>query len=477
MHGSHRRPVALLAVLLTGQALANIDTAVVNVATPSIHQTLNASGAQLQLVVSAYVMAYAVLMITGARLGHLHGYRCVFSVGVGLFTAASLACGLAPDANTLMLARVVQGVGAALLVPQVLSCIQLAFSGAERTRALGWFVVALSSSAVVGQILGGVLIAMNILGSGWRPIFLINVPIGIGLLLAAQCHLASPLFERAAGSERVDLRGVCALCLALLLAIVPLILGRELGWPIWTWVCLLLSLPTLAIFVLVERDLLRRQAAPLLNLELLGRREVGWAVTARVAASATYFSMLFVIALFLQQVLQRSALFSSLALVSWVAAFGVAAPALRRARACVKRNAAWLGALLMAAAYGALTAETLLGVFDGPLLAAVLCLGGFGFGLTSTAVLDQLTAAVGAEHAADMSGIYSASSQLAGVAGVAAFGSLYLAVAPFNSTLAFATTTCTFAATSVFSAVAAYASRRDPVRRPMVRLGEATALR
>jgi len=182
---SARRTAALLAVLLTGQALANIDTAIANVAAPSIHADLRASGGELQLVVSGYVLAYAVLLITGARLGHLYGYRPVFLLGVSTFTIASLVCGLAPDPITLVLARFVQGAGAALLVPQVLSGIQLNFSGEARQRALGLFVMALSGSAVVGQVLGGAIITADLFGAAWRPAFLVNVPIGVVLLVAA----------------------------------------------------------------------------------------------------------------------------------------------------------------------------------------------------------------------------------------------------------------------------------------------------
>lgn len=444
---------ALLVVLLTGQSLANIDTAVVNVATPSMHATLGASGAELQLIVSGYVMAYALLMITGARLGHIHGYRRVFLIGVGAFTLASLACGLALDPLTLIAARVVQGVGAALLVPQVLSSIQVYRAGDARTRALAWFVVALSASAVVGQILGGALISADLFGSGWRPVFLISVPIGGCLLLAASRVLPREVGRR---EVRLDVRGVVALTLALSLLVIPLVLGREAGWPVWSWVCLVLSLPVLGIFVHIER----RVDRPLLNLDVLARSEVAWAVASRFAASSTYFSMLFVIALFIQQTLRRDALFSGLSLVTWVAAFGVAAPALRRAPVVLKQRAATLGALLMSGAYAMLALSAFADGFNASALAIVLGIGGFGFGVTTTALLDHLTSAVPASQAADMSGIYQAASQLAGVGGVAAFGTLYLALQPLGGVVAFSVVAAAFALVCAFAALAAHASGR-----------------
>ncbi len=222
---------AILAVLLTGQFMANIDTAVANVAGPSIRADLHASAGAVGLVVSGYVVAFAVLLITGARLGSSLGYRTTFLLGLQVFTAASLACGLAPEVVSLTVARFVQGAGAALMVPQVLSGIQLHFHGQDRLKALGYFSVALSGGAVAGQFLGGVLIGADLFGSGWRPIFLVNVPIGVALMLAARRILPA---DQTTGRDPVDLLGVLTLSATVLLVIVPLLLGSERGWPAWS---------------------------------------------------------------------------------------------------------------------------------------------------------------------------------------------------------------------------------------------------
>src|SRR6185437_7511490 len=155
-------PKWVLPVLLMGLFITNVDIAVVNVAAPSIHESLHASGSELQFVVSGYVLSYAMLLITGARLGDMYGYRRLFIFGLGIFTLASLACGLAPSAIVLILARIVQGVGAALMAPQVLTGIQQSFNGQAKVRAIGFYAVALSIGAVVGQVLGGVLISANL---------------------------------------------------------------------------------------------------------------------------------------------------------------------------------------------------------------------------------------------------------------------------------------------------------------------------
>lgn len=179
----------LLAALLVGPFMAQADATIANVATPSIHADLGASGATLELVIGGYLIAFAVLLITGARLGQTHGYRRIYLLGIGLFGLASLVCGVAPDTAVLVGARVVQGIGAALMFPQTLTGIQLNFDGRERLRAIGLYAIALSSGAVCGQILGGVLVSADVGGSRWRAIFLINVPIAALTVVAAARRL------------------------------------------------------------------------------------------------------------------------------------------------------------------------------------------------------------------------------------------------------------------------------------------------
>jgi MFS family permease len=175
----------LLAVLLTPLFMYQADATIVNVANPSIRADLHASGAELELIIGGYLLASAMLLITGARLGQMRGYRRVFVAGLCTFALASLAAGLAPSPITLIVARVAQGAGGALMIPQVLSGIQLNFeAGRERTRALSLYTIALAGGAVIGQILGGLLVSADLFGTQWRPIFLINVPIGLTVVIA-----------------------------------------------------------------------------------------------------------------------------------------------------------------------------------------------------------------------------------------------------------------------------------------------------
>ncbi len=460
------RTMLALLVLLTGQFMANVDIAVVNVAAPTIHTDLHTGNGQLQLVVSGFVLAYAMLLITGARLGAMYGFRRVFLIGAGGFTLASLACGLAMDPISLMIARFAQGAAAGLMVPQVLTGIQTMFSGERRARALGYYTLALSGGAVVGQILGGVLVWADLFGSSWRPIFLINVPIGAALVAAAARTL--PRGDRDPG-QRLDLRGVVLLSLTVTFAVLPLVLGRESSWPAWTWVCLAASPAGLVWFVEAQRRIARRHGSPLVNLDVLRRPAIRWGLLSWAATVSTYFATLFVLALYLQRGVGRSPLFSGFALVSWVAAFSVAGPLLRRLPDRLSRpaRAAAGGALILAAAYAGIATALALHQLTDPTLVALLGLGGFGLGTTFTALMAHMTANVPTANATDLSGLIPTNTQLAGVFGVTVFGAGYLAVATSSPRQAFIAITTAFAVTAALGAATAYRSTHSSQDEPI----------
>jgi len=453
------RRAGLLTVLLTGLFITNVDVAVVNVATPSIQQGLNASGSALQFVISGYVLSYAMLLITGARLGDTYGYRRLFLIGLTIFTLASAGCGFAPDAAALIAARVVQGIGAALMVPQVLIGIQLNFLGEARARALGYYSVALSIGAVAGQVAGGVLVSADLFDLGWRPIFLINLPIGAGLFVAALQFLPADPGGR---PRRLDWAGVATLSATALLALPPLILGRAQGWPVWIWLCLVASSIPLAAFIVLERRMAARGGAPLINLHLLSQPAIAWALAAFAAASMTYFSLLFTLALYLQQGLGASALYSGCALVSWVAAFGIGGPVVRHLPMRLTPLVAPFGYLVLAASYSAISACLFAGHFGAVAQITLLGFGGFGLGVGFTANIRHLTSAVEARYAPDISGLITTNSQIAGVTGVATFGTayFYLAEQPGAAiaTHAFAIVVAGFAVAALLATIAVYRS-------------------
>jgi MFS family permease len=446
----------LLGVLLAGPFMAQADVTIANVATPSIHADLGASGAALELVISGYLIAFAVLLITGARLGQTYGYRRVFAAGVATFTLASLLCGLAPDAAVLVAARVLQGAGAALMFPQTLTGIQLSFAGGERARAIGLYAIALSTGAVTGQIAGGALISADVAGAGWRAIFLVNVPIGAAALAAAARYL--PADDRGA-SRRIDVAGVAALSFSLALVVLPLVLGRAEGWPTWAWACLAASLPAFTAFLAVQRRVAARGGAPLVNVHVIARPAVAWGLLTQMLAVGSYYALLFTIAQYLQRTLGHSALVSGLTLVPWVAAFGAAGQLVRRAPAGLARVAPVAGCVLLAGAYAAISASAFAGRHGEPLLVALLGVGGLGLGIQFNAVIARLTDAVPDGYAPDISGVSTTTIQIGGVVGVAAFGTLYLSLAhggAAHASHAFAVVTAGFAAAALLATATSY---------------------
>lgn len=421
-------PWRMLAVLLVGQFLANVDTAIVNVAGPSIQDGLGASGGETALVVSGYVVAYAVLLVTGARLGATHGYRRVFATGVLVFGVSSLMCGLTPTPVLLILARIVQGAGAALMVPQVLSAVQMHFGGRDRVRALAYYAVALSGGAVAGQVLGGLLLAADVLGLGWRPVFLINVPAALFLAVAAQLWVPD---DRPRAVSSFDTRGVVLLSSAIGLLIVPLVLGPEEAWPVWSWISLAASCPLAALFVSGERRLAALGGRPLVSPHAVRPPAVRWGLLAHGLTTLTYFALLFVLAIYLQHGLGRGPAYVGLTMVSWVAAFGLAGVALSRLPApyALVRYADVCGCLLLAVCYLAVCGYLLAGHHTGPGLLALLGIGGFGLGISSNSLINRMTSATAPDYATDLSGIISTNAQLSGAVGAAALGTGYLTFA------------------------------------------------
>jgi EmrB/QacA subfamily drug resistance transporter len=447
----------LLAVLLIAPFMAQVDATIANVATPAIHADLGASGAALQLVIGGYLIAFAVLLISGARLGQTHGYRRIFVLGVSVFTLASLLCAVAPSPIVLIVGRVIQGAGAALMFPQALSGIQLNFSGRHRARAIGLYALALSGGAVVGQILGGALISADIAGSGWRAIFLINVPVGAGVLIAALRYLP---VDRHRGARRLDLPGVATLSAAMLLFVVPLVVGHSEGWPVWTWAALAASLPAFGLFFAVERRITASGGSPLINVRVLARPAVGWALVTLLAATGTYYALLFTLAQYLQQGLGHSPLVSGLTLVPWVAAFGAAGQLMRRLPPRMTRLAPCVGCLLLAGSYVAISAVLFNGDVSELLLVVLLGAGGLGLGIQFSGLIAHLISAVPTEYAADISGVSSTTVTIGGSIGVAALGTVYLSLVshagPAHATHAFAITTSVFATVALLASIAAY---------------------
>ncbi|MGX5182456.1 MFS transporter [Streptomyces avermitilis] len=287
-----------LFTVLLGAALPLIDFFIVNVALPTIGRDLHASETVLELVVAGYGVSYAVLLVLGGRLGDLFGRREFFLGGMAAFGLTSLACGLAPSAWTLVAARVAQGAAAAAMLPQVLATIQSATEGPRRAKAMGLYGATAGLSMVAGQILGGVLVAADIAGTGWRSVFLVNVPVVVvGLFLAARAVPET----RSQRPEPVDGPGTVLLAVSLLTLLVPLTEGRAAGWPLWTWPALA-AFPFAAwAFYAVERRADRQGRTPLVPPSLFALTSLRRGLVMIVPFSIGFSGFMFVIAVALQR--------------------------------------------------------------------------------------------------------------------------------------------------------------------------------
>jgi MFS family permease len=416
----------MLVVLLTGQFMALLDVTIVNVAMPTIGRDLLASGAALQLVVSGYTISYAMLLITGARLGDLYGRRRLFLTGLAGFTVSSLACGLAPAMAVLIGARFLQGAFAAMMVPQIISVIQAQFAGPARAKALSAYSAVLAGGFVAGQVLGGVLVSANLFGSTWRPVFLVNVPIGLAVAVLVPRMVPR---DQARGTSRLDLAGLAVAAPAVFLVVLPLVLGHQEGWPAWTFASVAAGLVLAAVFVAVERKVAARGGDPLLRLDVLRAPGISPGLVSLALAMIAYGGFLFSLALHLQAGLGENALRAGLTFAPAAAAFGLCGFYWRKLPARIHHALTVGGFAVAAVAFLALALDLRSGSRGGPQLVAILVVLGAGLGLGYSPLVTHSLVHVPLPDAADASGLLTTTLQLGQVIGVATFGSLFLSLA------------------------------------------------
>src|SRR3954454_18067520 len=287
-----RNPWTALPVLLAGAFMVVLDFFIVNVALPSIATELGAGESSLEWVVAGYGLAFAAFLITSGRLGDGLGRRRVYAVGLALFTAASAACGLAPSPTTLVVARIAQGVAGAVVMPQVLAIVGVTYRGDDYVRAVSIYGVVLGLAAVGGQVIGGALVQTDLAGLGWRSCFLINVPVGLAALVLAPRLVPESRSEQ---RRRIDVAGAALLAAGLTAVLLPLIEGREHGWPLWTWVSLGAAPLILAGFVGRQRRLGAQGGDPLLDLRLFEERGFSAGIATQLflaGAQASFFVFL-----------------------------------------------------------------------------------------------------------------------------------------------------------------------------------------
>jgi MFS family permease len=413
----------MLIVLLAGQFMALLDVTIVNVAMPTIGRSEHASGAELQLVVAGYTVSYAMLLITGARMGDLYGRRRMFLAGVAIFTLASLICGIAPSIEVLIAARFVQGAGAAAMMPQIMSVIQVRFDGAARARALSAYTAVLSSGFVAGQVIGGVLVTANLFGEAWRPVFLVNVPIGLAALALVPRVVPK---DSPGGGRQLDLAGLAIAVPAVFLVVLPLMLGHQVRWPWWAFGCIALGLVLAGVFVGVERRIADRGGDPLLNLGVLRAPGLVPGLAAVAVLMITYGGFLFSFALHLQAGLGDSALRAGLTFAPCALVFGVCGYFWRRLPGRSHHLLAPLGCLVAVGGYLAVAQVLHSGGQGGWHLQVALIVTGASLALGFSPLVTHALVRVPLHQAADASGLLTTTIQLGQAVGVATFGSLFL---------------------------------------------------
>ncbi|MFJ6760977.1 MFS transporter [Streptomyces sp. NPDC091273] len=424
----HLSGAGLFTVLL-GAALPLIDFFIVNVALPSIEHDLSAGPALLELVVGGYGVAYAVLLVLGGRVGDSLGRRRLFLVGMAAFGVTSLACGLAPNAWSLVAARIAQGAASALMLPQVLATIQATTEGPRRARAMSLYGATAGLSMVAGQILGGVLVAADLAGTGWRAVFLVNVPVVlVGLVLAVRTVPDT----RAGRPEAVDVPGTLLLALSLVSLLLPLTEGRAAGWPLWTWLSLGVFPVAAASFYLVERRADRRGRTPLVPPSLLRLESLRRGLVLLLPFSTGISGFMFVLAVALQQGLGMGPVAAGLTLVPMALAFFAASLAGPRLVTRFGSRVVTVGGVVQAAGIVLLLATLRSGWPDlGPgELAPGAFLAGLGQGLQLPVLMRLMLSDVPADRAGVGSGVMITAQQSALALGVATLGSLFLALAP-----------------------------------------------
>jgi MFS family permease len=477
MDGLDPRRWRVLPVILIGSFLAFLDFFIVNIALPAMQTDLGANPAQLQFVVAAYGIGFGVSLITGGRLGDIFGRKRVFLLGIAGFTLASTLCGLAATPGMLIASRVVQAICAATVTPQVLSIIRVEFTAVERPIAIGFYGASMGLASITAQLLGGLLVSLNLFGWSWRLIFLINIPVGLTAIV-----LASRMIRESRGASRstLDLGGVALASLGLFLLIYPIVEGRETGWPAWSFAMLAAVVPVMIGFVLYERHVIRRGRTPLIALHLLqiGALRLGLVLSVVFFSTAGVFFV--VLTVFFQAGLGYSAFMAGLMFLPFAIGFSassiVSGPIANR----IGPRIINLGSFLMALGLlGIITLAQLAnaasgpGAIDGRLLVLIFLVYGLGQGLAQPALINTVigSAGVTGDDAGSAVGLFLTTAQSVIALGVAVIGDVFFSwlgeTPTTNSYLAALTAalSCNFVLMVATFALALLLPRRTMARR------------
>jgi EmrB/QacA subfamily drug resistance transporter len=396
-----------------GRARAVILAVVLTVYTalPSIAADTGATTAALQWIHAAYALTFALGLITGGRLGDLYGRKRIFLTGTAVFTLASLLCGIAAGPELLIAARVLQGAAAAAMVPQVLATLHVTFDEGSRAKAFGLYGAVMSLGSVTGPVLGGVLTQADLFGLGWRPVFLINLPIGIAAVVLGLRFLPES-HDRTA--HRLDPLGIFLSTLGLLLITLPLTVGGEHGWPAWSLAAMAVGPLVLTVFVFQQRAKARKGGSPLVVLSLFTGRAFSAGLATQLAFGLLSGAFFLSWALFMQDGLGltpgRAAAGFVAASLGEMGGAWLAMHLVRRHGRAVPQAGALLAAATLSGYHHLITTE---GTGMGTVLAAAPMLAvGLGLGMIGAPLADLTLGEVAHHHAGSASGLFNTATQL-----------------------------------------------------------------
>ena len=407
-----------LAIVMTAAFMDLVDVTIVNIAIPSIQRDAGATFSQIQWITAGYALAFAAGLITGGRLGDIHGRKRLFLVGVAGFTLASALCGFAANPEMLVASRILQGGMAAMMVPQVLSIVHATFPAHERGKVFGLFGGIVGLGAVSGPLLGALLTEWNLLGLAWRPIFLINLPVGIAALLLGRRYISESKAPRAL---KLDLVGVALVTLGLLMLLYPLTRGRELGWPLWGYASMAGALVVFGVLVAYERRKAARDGSPLIETSLFTVKSFAAGIAVQTVFGVALGVFFLVWTLYMQIGLGWTPLHAGLTGVPFSIAVSVAAGmSVQKLIPRFGRKVLQAGALLMGLGvllyigesdrYGLAIASWQ--------MALPLVVMGAGMGLIVAPLTDVVLSEVPREHAGSASGLINTVQQMGNALGL-----------------------------------------------------------
>jgi len=422
---SSRRAWLAMSVLLAGMFMALLDTTIVNVALPTIRTSLDASESTLSWIISGYALAFGLVLIPAGRIGDRFGHKWDFIVGLAIFTAASIWCGVAEDSTHLIIARVVQGLGGGIFFPPVQAFIQLMFEPRKRGKPFAIMGAVIGVSSALGPIVGGLLIEAIGEENGWRWIFAVNVPIGIVALIAAVV-----LLPKGAEGKKLstDFVGLALLSGSLVAILVPLIQGEDEGWPLWTYLSLAGGVLLLVAFALWERRVESRGAEPLVPPRLFSHPSFTGGTILALVFFAAFTSIFFTISIFWQSGLGHTALESGLVSVPFAIGNIIGASQSDRLARRLGRTVLVIGIALLSIGLIALFVILLVtpaaDLTNWHLLLPLL-IAGFGSGLFIAPNARFIVATVDRSEAGAASGVIGTMQRIGSAVGIAVIGAVF----------------------------------------------------